>query len=70
LFITTCIEKYCIQQNKILKKFLSKFFFFQLDHSPVEIIDSKAELQGFKRNDVTKVVGFFENTNAAGKFKT
>ena len=38
----------------------------QLDHHPVEVIDSKTELQGFKRNDVCKVVGYFESTNAAG----
>lgn len=36
----------------------------ELDENPIETLDNKAELAAFKRQDLAKVVGYFESTSS------
>ena len=39
-------------------------FLLELDELPIEIIDSKVEVASFKRQDLAKVIGYFESTQS------
>nr|XP_002130664.1 calsequestrin-2 [Ciona intestinalis] len=41
-------------------------FVLELDEYPVEEINSKTEVQGFRRDESTKVIGYFESNTASG----
>ena len=41
----------------------------KLDEEPVEHINTKSEVIAFKKEDLPKVVGYFESTSAKGKLR-
>uniref|UniRef100_H2YWT4 Calsequestrin n=1 Tax=Ciona savignyi TaxID=51511 RepID=H2YWT4_CIOSA len=41
-------------------------FLLELDEAPVEEINSKTEVQGFRRNEYTKVIAYFESNTSPG----